>query len=535
MALFTTLAATDDGNESGIAASTSATSPPTAVQLYTTKSFNFLLNTVSNYGVSSDETTGDVSAEDVPVTPGSSNFHQGHPFAVLSYQAVEVPDVAGPKSGDDEIVALPLGLRKTSIKQGQHLRPNLGVWDCRVVISSDGGESSLVDRLLGSVVGVGGDEKKKIATETFLLAVDLSDPRTVCSAVCSMIESIARHLEATNNNSEEEKEENKGGGTTTLSRLRSCMFGSAASPSSSGNGNDDTAPSANLVLCAIVPNPQGSANNAPSYKEKQSQNLILYHLHKFALEVDCTLCFVRPFERSGAANADAETPAADESGKGADASGSGGASSFGGGMVGTTSVSELSAIVRKLALGVSLVETDSVDDEVTEKEKDAKNEEEEEETEEGEAVEKEEGEEKNESSPTPSAVATAQAVYSPGSHDPDILKGVYLRNASCEGEWDAAKDELNVAIPPPEKATESSLAKNSSTKAGDGEWLAKLHQSVGIVVGAGIDSSSGDGGAGDKSVKTPAKRRGTKKGKIPQGDGQKDAAVSNFFESLLKK
>jgi len=470
----------------------------------------------------------------------------GHPFAVLSYQAVQVPDANSTSfQKNEEAVALPLGLRKTSIKQN-HLKPNLGIWDCRVLVqdnTNNNNESALVNKLLSSVVGLQPKTKTTGNAETFVVAVDLSDPLKVEGAVSTMISSIVSHLEE--QSAESKEEEGKKGGSTSLAALKSCTFGSATTSSVSSSSDDEK--TVNLLLCALVPS---NMKTTPTYLEKQSQNLILYHLHKFALEVDCTLVFVRPFtevvERNE--NEDGVTPVKTKEEGGEEGEGAV-VSSFGGGMVGTVSVAELAIVVRKVALGgvASLVEdTPSSGEEEEEKKEETKETKEGEKEEEKDEDKQEEEEEEKEAEKTEEVVnVKPQAIYTPKSHDADILKGVYLRNASCEGEWDAAKDDLGKALPPPPSTESTNTLANSGNKGGDHEWLGKLYQSVGgdaSMVGAG------DGGANDAStlgdnksfvspsVKGKKKVAGStnKKGKKEDGqDGSGDAAA--YFQGLLGK
>lgn len=113
-------------------------------------------------------------------------------------------------------------------------------------------------------------------------------------------------------------------------------------------------------------------------------------------------------------------------------------------------------------------------------------------------------------------------VYTMANHNPELIESVLLRNAHYPGEWDAAKESLWKVLPPPRPAPSSPEARPDAPAAapvGDDPWLAELRDSVATA------SSAFD------ATKTPAKA--TRKEVTPDS-AQKDAAVSSFFESLLK-
>jgi hypothetical protein len=92
----------------------------------------------------------------------------------------------------------------------------------------------------------------------------------------------------------------------------------------------------------------------------------------------------------------------------------------------------------------------------------------------------------------------------------ELIRGGMLRNASCEGVWDASKDDLSTALPL--SSSKSAHDLNREMKGGDEEWLSKLASLVGIDV--------------NKTTK--------KEKEAPKKEGsEKDP--SDFFDNLLKK
>ena len=281
-----------------------------------------------------------------------------------------------------------------------------------------------------------------------------------------------------------------GKGTTSIKSLQSCTFGSSqikqeVSPKSVGG--------IALILAVIVPSSKVQGNASIEYQEKQKRSLVLYHLHKFALEVNCTLCFVR----EGADNV---------------SSSEGGVS-----QISTMTIAELATVIRRVAMGLSPIDEESAGfvESTTENER-------------FESKENEESE-NNETKPT-----IEPPIYSPGSHDAELICGAMQRNASCEGLWDASKDDLAVALPRESKTSTTESTDGKETKDGDEEWLSKLASSVGITVDTSTKNTTTNGDADE--AKTPVRKDALKKKKSSKAASSKsDKAPSDFFANLLKK
>jgi hypothetical protein len=101
-------------------------------------------------------------------------------------------------------------------------------------------------------------------------------------------------------------------------------------------------------------------------------------------------------------------------------------------------------------------------------------------------------------------------IYGPTRHQDDLIETLLLRNAHCPGHWDATKDSLWVALPMPAPPAEDAPPPSG----GDEGWLGQLRESI---VSA-----------------EPIKPVVPTSEKPIEESPKKDAAVSSFFESLLK-
>ena len=151
----------------------------------------------------------------------------------------------------------------------------------------------------------------------------------------------------------------------------------------------------------------------------------------------------------------------------------------------------------------------------------------------------------------------------PGSHDAELIHGAYLRNASCEGLWEASKDDLNVALPPPRlKQSNGDMKVETNTTSGgafgysggDEEWLSELASSIGLspdaVSAAAASSAAGEAlspassttreraAKGKEKLTSSAPRKRTTRSAAARNKDSKpkdEKEVMNFFDNLLKK
>jgi len=183
--------------------------------------------------------------------------------AVLSYQALEVSS----PEGESKL----FGQRR---KANQIVTPNLGVWNCCVT------KDKLVDSLLIIPDNI----------RHYCMTVDLSDPSMVEPALSVLHDTLVRLLIEKIPLNTGIDEPIAATTTTSLTQLKTTQFGLASKdkPSSSQMpAESDDKIKISLMICALV-----SSTNKEDYQETQAQNLILYHLRRYAAALNCTLCFV---------------------------------------------------------------------------------------------------------------------------------------------------------------------------------------------------------------------------------------------------
>ena len=440
-------------------AQTSTCSLPTAIQLHSRHALDFINNKIST--------------DNAAVTADPKNVKK-HSHSLLSYQAVQTQQ-------DDE--------------ERTHTQPDLGVWSCSLSKSFDadslGGMLKNVVLRTANVASSEGDDEKQPSAETAdAKSVEVCTNTVLMTINLEELNQVQPTLERMRNVTTNAYDQiDTSGGTTSIKTLQSCTFGSAqikqeVSPKSVGG--------IALILAVIVPSSKAQGNASTEYQEKQKQSLVLYHLHKFALEVDCTLCFVR----ESADNA---------------VSSEGGAN-----QISTMTIAELAAVIHRVAMGLSPMDEElapfgesKIENEQIESNKN----------------------EEIESSETKPTIEPP--IYLPGSHDAELICGAMQRNASCEGLWDASKDDLAVALPESKiSITESTNGKEP--KGGDEEWLSKLASSVGLTVDTSTKNTTTNGDTDE--AKTPVRKDALKKKKSSKAASSKsDKAPSDFFANLLKK
>ena len=550
MGLFATLAASAGGaaadgtveNDSGKSSSSSSSSTitlPTAVQLHTGPSHRI------------DFLSGAIDGRGPPATTASTNTTSKRRFETLSYQAVEVTAQRGEGEGRGGGILQQQQLSGSS-KARKHQRPNLGIWDVRLPDASCGGggcgnvdgtggtdkdkSTDLVNRLLQKVLS---SPSQSAAFSTVIFALDLADPATVHPAMEAMVAALLRRFDASTDVSFKTKASASASATTRLAKLRSTKFGTApeqseeapSKASPGGAGSVDTK-IALIICCAVPPTPTelgtegGGPSVAPqSFQEKQVISLVHYHLHRFASEVDCTLAFVRP-DDDGAAS----VPSVEEEGGGNSAT----AAAKSKGSIPSMTVSELAGVVSRVASGMTPVE----------EEEKANDDDDEAGTEEG-----QEGKDGEGSATT--AGLEQPPIFVPGSHDDDLIGSVLLRNASCPGVWDAAKDDLWKALPSTKAGGDGDTTASDKKKdvkvggaAADEAWLSKLAASLPAqgATGTGDDASiktsksskSSATAGGSSLVKASVKKKKPSKASSTRAETKNDDPTS-FFESLMKK
>lgn len=453
MGLFSTLAsASGSGNTSEGAivqttAPTSSATIATVVQLY------------SNQQI--------ILMEETPNVTGYSS---------LTYQAVQVG-----ASRDDAVVEL----------KNRHSNPDLGVWNCRVVVGGNNENSDpLVDSLLAKLSAP--SEIIVSPPSVFCLTVDLSDEATVEPNLSALQAALVRHLIEHPPQTYENDASTTKIQTTSLYDLQTVQFGLASDEKAAERSIEEAAREikVGLMICAVVSSNDNNTvdeSSEAAYKKKQARALVVYHLRKFANSINAALCFVeRPKPQEQESSKD---PAATEGNK--DTGDASSSSSNNNNTQLSVSYAKLSQLWRDMAKGIPVWEQEEQSPSTT-KEK----------------VVVEET----------SAGITPTALYGPGKQQEDLIESLLLRNANYPGHWDANKDSLWVALPSSNEGANTTNTTGTST-AGDDGWLMQLRSSIASALPPAASKAT------ETKASTPAKEAKA---------GAKDEAVTDFFASLLK-
>ena len=378
MALFSTLLS---ASSEPSASTPSSSSIPTLIQLFTSKLITFDENAKEKLCIYIDS------------------------HAVLSYQALEVSPPT--PEGESKL------FQQRRNTANATPTPNLGVWNCCI------SKNALVDSLLTI---------PQTATGHYCMTVDLTDPSLVEPSMAVLHEALVRLLI--------QQPPTGTAGTTSLSQLKAAQFGLAKDGDDKciAEAEADDHVKISLLLCAIVDTDAGTNTNKDEYKETQAQNLVIYHLRRYAAALNCSLCFV------GTGSGNTESPME----------------------VPTIPLTQVDYTWREWISSGKI-----------------------------------------------------ENFFAPDNHQPDLIESVLLRNAQFAGEWDAAKDSLWKALPSSIEEKDSSSFRTQKSS-GDDDWLSQLRDSVATVE------------AQPQAPRAPAAAAATPK-------KTEDAAVSSFFENLLKK
>ncbi|KAG7346109.1 hypothetical protein IV203_005177 [Nitzschia inconspicua] len=401
-------------------------------------------------------------------------------YTTMTYQAVQV--------GASQDVEL----------KNRHVNPDLGVWNCHVqqptkrdnnatsnAAATNDQPSQLVDSLLAKV---------SPQASAYCLTVDLSEESKVEPNLNLLQSTLVRHLiehppivaDPATVSTETEKTK-----TTNLYDLQVVQFGLASNDKGTTEQKIDEASKdvvVSVMICAILP-PEDDPTEVSeqAYKKKQARALVIYHLRKFANAINAALCFVRDEEAAMQEQWQADLATAVSKDSLVEA-----ATSFDNTNTAAAedtqpaiSYEMLSNVWYDLAMGIPVW----LDDAYT--------------------IVKDVG---NASVDADSSEAvTTTALYGPGKQQEDLIESVLLRNANYPGHWDASKESLWVALPAPSEPAPPA----NTTKTGDEGWLTQLRESIASAL--------------PPEKATPKAEEGN-----DEKPKEKDAAVSSFFESLLK-
>ena len=342
-------------------------------------------------------------------------------------------------------------------KEATSLHPNLGVWNCRITQTRSGGDQQpLADEIFRTL-------PTSDTPPAICMAVDLSNLAEVEPTISLLQDALVRYLIARDGQNNNKSASVSTTATTSLFDLRSTHFGLAVNDEESAKKMSKSAPEEgdknirlSLAISVLVPSrgTQGEAAEASGSGDgyKEKQAEALVLYH--LRKYAASLNAVLCFVRK-------DKPSEEES-KG----------------IAALTLNQLSFVWQQLAKG-------------------------------------EEGWKELDSTEGDSEQAAVSGIYGPGIHHEDLIETVLLRNAQFPGRWDAAKDSLWAALPPPETDDKNETS-NANASGGDEAWLSELRASVASEVKTPPPKDASKGDAAD-GTKTP-----------------NDAAVSSFFESLLK-
>jgi hypothetical protein len=374
--------------------------------------------------------------------------------------------------------AVQVGSSQEEELKNRHQNPDLGVWNCRVSPGQD--KQALVDSLLAKLITT-----KNVRTVCW--TVDLADAAQVEPSVSLMQSALVRHLiehppTATADPADAPEQERQTA-TTSLYQLQATQFGLAnddKESTSEKNINESFKDvKTTLMICALVPKESPNQEVSESaFTQKQAQALVLYHLRKFAAALNASLCFVQD---NYEAPAILGLPSSQPSSPTKESQQVQPAASEASSQQPTVNYDTLSQLWRDLALDKEVWNNNSSENNPSE----------------------EGGAAADETAPTP--------LYGPGRQQDDLIETVLLRSGHYPGHWEANKDSLWVALPTPaEQKTET-----AAVASGDEGWLGQLRESIASAADVAPASKTTE----ESTEASPAK---------------KDAAVSSFFESLLK-
>ena len=331
-------------------------------------------------------------------------------------------------------------------------------------------KESLVDSVLTKIAAK--------ALKTYCWTVDLSEETMVEPTISLLQGALVRHLienpPADKDNAPEEETPKQQTSTTTLYQLQATQFGLATEDKESTkvakNINQSYKDIKTTIMICAILPLDTEEVSETAYRKKQATALIIYHLRKYASAINASLCFVEPAKKG--ATASSPSSPTKESQNAPPSS-----SSTLMHVQPAVDYDKLSQLWRDLAQGKAIWMT------------------EESETPQG-------GE-------TEEQPATSTPLYGPGRHQDDLIDTVLLRNANYPGHWDATKDSLWVALPTPQEAAPEA----APPQTGDEGWLGQLRGSI--------------------TADAPKPLPSPEKPKVEEPK-EKDAAVSSFFESLLK-
>lgn len=542
--------------------------PATAIQVYSTKYIHFLSNTVQNYDhayASSSSNNSNNRSESHSQNRNKELKSLPKEYELLTYQPVYVPDHDLSLDSNSQSKE---GTATNSTTLNNNI-PNLGIWDCRchipqnthIVHSSSISDSDnqiisnnapLLKSALYQYNHQSNDDYNSInnnnSKPTFIATIDLEyNIENVYSTLQSMMLSILQSIDHQRQQQNVDKDSNDA--SSLLKPL--LQFGYAPSTTMLMIHDDQkqSLTQLNLIICVILPSKKEhneNENNNMTYKEKQGLNLVLYHLFKYANDLNCTLCFLK--------NDDIIDDGGDSNSQGNNTSMNGISMSHENGESNNVHHSNGGGIVpqglnvQQFAQIIKGISTN--DDDILLKYKKIY---------EGKSNDIDSNDVHLQSQ---ELQHHQPSIYFPNEYDVDLIDSVYLRSASCAGVWDANTDNLWDALSLSSLSAsnsnkistineENEKARGGNSSNSEEEWLSKLADSVSAYTNSsfGVSNNSIDGSksvslsaagaaSDDTSMKSSTNRTTTSSnsiGKVKDSNSISGTVASKSSKRVVKK
>eukprot|EP00594_Rhizosolenia_setigera_P009901 CAMPEP_0178958424 /NCGR_PEP_ID=MMETSP0789-20121207/11612_1 /TAXON_ID=3005 /ORGANISM="Rhizosolenia setigera, Strain CCMP 1694" /LENGTH=588 /DNA_ID=CAMNT_0020641083 /DNA_START=235 /DNA_END=2001 /DNA_ORIENTATION=- len=456
-------------------------------------------------------------------------------YAPLSYQSISVNSNSSTKP------YFQITSSSEDIDRNNNLRTEVGIWDCRIVSDHDEATTSsssvsvnqtLFNTILSSSspasssTGSDSSDNEISLNEpqqplTVLLTVDLSNP----SRVYSIIKDMLTLLQKTFTNQDARLGIS---GTTSLSTLKNAdsNFGMPAPPDDEHSDTHEVDPSCpsnhlkfSLILCGIKredSDNESSKNN--DYRDKQAHNLVLYHIHRLASELNCALFILDETISSSTFTTDKNNSENNDinQDKATDSE--------------TATIQDDNIITREKKLEI-LLEYLSKADLTT-------------------SVTNTNGATKIELSVGGPSVTIKEFFHLPHTHDKSLIQQVLLRNASCDGLWNASIDSLEKALlssssfdnksskVSPNKSSKKKSSSSSTTQdelQDEQIWLENISKQVISASGGPSDNTNSMDKSNNTSMTTTNNTNGSSKVSFTETSTTTSTGASTSIKSSSGK
>lgn len=366
----------------------------------------------------------------------------------------------------------------------------MGVWNCQISLSlteKKPWNTTLIERVLLDQVNTSNASNTRRNHLAILLTLDLNEPSTVAPIVNSIVPLLQKVYQLFDDDlpSFGDPPPIKEQHNVELKDERDLQ------PFHEKKISADESNAKNNVLfffTCILP-----IHDPSTFKEKQIQALLTYHLHRYAFLTNSSLVFVCPSAAATYREHESSSTAA-AAGKALSSNG--------------MDIITFTKIIYRLATSATLVEED-----------------------EGDTATMEEG---------IGDLLHKNYMFTPKDHDETMIETILRRNANCEGLWDVEKDSLpNILplqqLPTTTRSRPQQQPNTATTDYNDDFWLSKLASSTIRFTEAPSTTSATT--TSTAAVELPKSSRPSipQEKKKPTTTDTTSIDPTSFFESLLKK